>query len=286
MWSVDTVKSFCINLDRRKERWDRMMAQSEIKRIPNLKRFSAVDGSTITITTDPRVSTLCRFNIQKHTRRSHDMLDSIGGVGCALSHITLWQNLVKSHDNVFLVVEDDLVLQPGDWSRIRQLYEQNEWLHDSNNWGIWSIGNIRCRAGPNKPYPDENKKENKWLECKEFVGFNSYFISRSGAEKLLKECFPIQHHIDWFAGFYAQTHPDFKIVFNKSLNLDQDEAFAGKDLSDIRTKDVCHICDLPSDIEISHMIFKKETFSTGVFLLVATGILITGAFALRKIKVI
>jgi GR25 family glycosyltransferase involved in LPS biosynthesis len=286
MWSVDTVKSFCINLDRRKERWDRMMAQSEIKRIPNLKRFSAVDGSTIAITTDPRVSTLCRFNIQKHTRRSHDMLDSIGGVGCALSHITLWQNLVKSHDNVFLVVEDDLVLQPGDWSRIRQLYEQNEWLHDSNNWGIWSIGNIRCRAGPNKPYPDENKKENKWLECKEFVGFNSYFISRSGAEKLLKECFPIQHHIDWFAGFYAQTHPDFKIVFNKSLNLDQDEAFAGKDLSDIRTKDVCHICDLPSDIEISHMIFKKETFSTGVFLLVATGILITGAFALRKIKVI
>jgi GR25 family glycosyltransferase involved in LPS biosynthesis len=203
-----------------------------------------------------------------------------------LSHITLWQNLVKSHENVFLVVEDDLVLQSGDWSRVRRLYEQNTWLQDSTKWDIWSIGNLRCRAGPNNPYPNEGKKEDKWLECKEFVGFNSYFISKTGAQKLLKECFPIQHHIDWFTGFYAQTHPDFKIVFNKSLNLDQDEAFAGKELSDIRTKDVCHICDLPSDVELSHMIFKKETFGSGIIGIVAVGILIAGSFALRKMKLI
>ena len=286
MFAIDSVKSFCINLDKRQDRWERMAIQPEIKRIPNLKRFSAVEGAAINIDTDARISTLCRFNIKNHTRRSHDLLDSAGGVGCALSHITLWQNLVKSHENVFLVVEDDLVLQSGDWSRVRRLYEQNTWLQDSTKWDIWSIGNLRCRAGPNNPYPNEGKKEDKWLECKEFVGFNSYFISKTGAQKLLKECFPIQHHIDWFTGFYAQTHPDFKIVFNKSLNLDQDEAFAGKELSDIRTKDVCHICDLPSDVELSHMIFKKETFASGIIGLVAVGILIAGSFALRKMKVI
>ena len=286
MFAIDSVKSFCINLDKRQDRWERMAIQPEIKRIPNLKRFSAVEGAAINIDTDARISTLCRFNIKNHTRRSHDLLDSAGGVGCALSHITLWQNLVKSHENVFLVVEDDLVLQSGDWSRVRRLYEQNTWLQDSTKWDIWSIGNLRCRAGPNKPYPNEGKKEDKWLECKEFVGFNSYFISKTGAQKLLKECFPIQHHIDWFTGFYAQTHPDFKIVFNKSLNLDQDEAFAGKELSDIRTKDVCHICDLPSDVELSHMIFKKETFASGIIGLVAVGILIAGSFALRKMKVL
>jgi len=286
MWSLDSVKSFCINLDKRQDRWDRMVIQPEIKRIPNLKRFSAVDGSTLNIDTDPRISTLCRFNIKNHTRRSHDLLDSAGGVGCALSHITLWQNLAKSHENVFLVVEDDLVLQSGDWARVRRLYEQNEWLKDSSKWDIWSIGNLRCRAGPNKPFPNEGRKEDKWLECKEFVGFNSYFISKTGVQKLLKECFPIQHHIDWFTGFYAQTHPDFKIVFNKSLNLDQDEAFAGKELSDIRTKDVCHICDLPSDLELSHMIFKKETFGQGVMGLITVGIVIAGSFALRKMKII
>jgi hypothetical protein len=75
-------------------------------------------------------------------------------------------------------------------------------------------------------------------------------------------------------------------VFNKQINLDQDEAYAGKDLSDIRTKDVCHICDLPSDVEVSHMIFRKETFSIGVLMLVATGIVIAGSFALRKQKII
>jgi hypothetical protein len=118
------------------------------------------------------------------------------------------------------------------------------------------------------------------------VGFNSYFISRSGAQKLLSECFPIQHHIDWFTGFYAQTHPDFKIVYNKSLNLDQDEAFAGKELSDIRTKDACHICDLPSDVENSHIILKNDIYNDRVLLLVTAGILVSGFFALRKIKLI
>jgi len=286
MWAIDSVKTFCINLDKRTERWDRMIAQPEIKRIPNLKRFAAVDGSTLNIDTDNRVSTLCRYNIKNHTRRSHDMLDSIGGVGCALSHITLWQNLVKSHENVFFIVEDDLVLQSGDWSRIRRLFDENEWLHDSTKWDVWSVGNLRCRAGPNRPFPDEGKKENKWLQCKEFVGFNSYFISRTGAQKLLTECFPIQHHIDWFTGFYAQTHPDFKIVFNKQINLDQDEAYAGKDLSDIRTKDICYICDLPSDVEASHIIIKNETYNDRLFMIVSIAIAITGIFALRKIKMI
>ena len=73
-------------------------------------------------------------------------------------------------------------------------------------------------------------------------------------------------------------------MFNKQINLDQDEAYAGKELSDIRTKDVCHICDLPSDVEVSHMIFKKETFSSSIIALVSITVAIAGVFALRKQK--
>lgn len=280
MWSIDSVKSYCINLDRRKDRWDRMIQQPEVKRIPNLKRFSGIDGQTIDIKTDPRISTLCRLNIQNKTRRSHDMLDSPGGVGCALSHIKLWQQLVQSHDNVIFIVEDDLVMNAGEWTKVREIYKNNEFLHDSTGWGIWSVGNLRCGAGPGKPYPDPLKKEDKWLDCKEFVGFNSYFISRSGAEALLQQCFPIQHHIDWSVGFYAQTHPEFRIVWNKSLNLDQDMAMNQKELSDIRTKDTCDICDVPSDYEKTHMLVSfLAVQSITTLSLVTLGILVAGFFA-------
>jgi hypothetical protein len=68
--------------------------------------------------------------------------------------------------------------------------------------------------------------------------------------------------------------------------LDQDEAYAGKELSDIRTKDTCYICDLPSDVEASHLILKNETYNNGILMLVATGVLVTGLFALRRIKAI
>jgi GR25 family glycosyltransferase involved in LPS biosynthesis len=286
MWSIDTVKAYCINLDKRTDRWERMIEQPEIKRIPSLKRFSGIDGSTLNIATDTRISTLCRYNILNHTRRSHDLLDSAGGVGCALSHITLWQNLLKSHDNVCLVVEDDLVLNSGDWEKVRGLFKRTEWLQQADKWDIWSIGNLRCWAGPNKPFPKDRVKEDKWLFCKEFVGFNSYFISRRGAERLLKEAFPIQHHIDWYTGFYADTHPDFKIAYNKLINLDQDEAFGGKELSDIRTTDVCKICDIPSDVEQSHLVLKKNIAENLAYTIVGAGIMVATVLSLRKYRII
>ena len=279
-WNIDEVKTFCISLDRRPDRYNRMIIQPEIKKLPNFKKFSAVDGQTLDIKTDPRVTTLCRYNIMNHTRRSHDLLDSIGGVGCALSHITLWQNLLKSNDNVFLVVEDDLVLQKGDWDKVRQLYLQNKGLQDSNSWDIWSIGNLRCI-----PEDKNIKKENKFIFCKEFVGFNSYFISRRGAEKLVKEAFPIQQHIDWYASYYAQTHPDFKIVYNKSFNLDQDPELLEKEHSDIRTKDTCYICDVPNDYEKMYTLVSKSSISANtVITVMALAILYAGVIAAKKVR--
>ena len=279
-WNIDEVKTFCISLDRRPDRYNRMIIQPEIKKLPNFKKFSAVDGQTLDIKTDTRVSTLGRYNIMNKTRRSHDLLDSIGGVGCALSHITLWQNLLKSNDNVFLIVEDDLVLQQGDWEKVRQLYLQNKWLQDSNKWDIWSVGNLTC-----VPADNDTKKENKFIFCKEFVGFNSYFISRTGAEKLVKEAFPIQQHIDWFTSYYAQTHPDFKIVYNKSFNLEQDPAFLEKEHSDIRTKDICYICDIPTDYEKMYTLVSKNSISsTTVITVMALAILYGGIIAAKKVR--
>jgi hypothetical protein len=53
----------------------------------DVKRFIGVDGKTLDIKNDDRVTTLTKRNIAIKKRRSHEELDTIGGVGCAHYHI-------------------------------------------------------------------------------------------------------------------------------------------------------------------------------------------------------
>ena len=274
MWSPDQVRSFCINLDRRPERWEAVTSQAETKRIPNFTRVSAVDGKTLDAATDPRISTLCRYNIKEKTRRSHDLLDSIGGVGCALSHINLWNKLVAGDDPVYLIIEDDIVIPAGFWDTVQKLFAERPSLADSTSWDIWSIGALHCFPQIGVKPADRFVVENKWMQCTQFVGLQAYFISRTGAEKLLKDVFPIQHHIDWFITLYAQTKP-FKIIHNKLLNCKQRGS-----QSDIAEKARCVICDVPTKVETSHYVVPMEAANT--VLLVGACLAVVAWMAMRR----
>jgi len=244
--------------------------------MPNLQRFPGVDGKTLNVDTDTRISTLCRYNIKNGTRRSHDLLDSIGGVGCALSHIALWNKLVSSSENVFLIIEDDIVSTDAKWENVRVLFKDTPQLADSNTWDIWSIGTYECYERMGKRPADKEVIENKWLKCAQFVGLNAYFISRTGAEKLLQDVFPIQQHIDWYITYYAQTKP-FKIIHNKLVNFKQRGTG-----SDILIKDRCVICDIPTDVEKSHYILPIDKTNTVVLATLSIAIIIWVAYHHRK----
>ena len=78
-WSIESIPAFCITLERRQDRWRRFQDQSGIDGL-NLKRFMGVDGKTIDIQNDERVTLCTKRNILAKTRRSHEELDSVGGV--------------------------------------------------------------------------------------------------------------------------------------------------------------------------------------------------------------
>lgn len=258
MWSVDRVQTYCINLDRRPDRWAEVKSQPAIKRMPNLQRFPAVDGKTLSIETDTRISTLARYNIMNHTRRSHDMLDTIGGVGCALSHISLWTKLANSSENVFLILEDDILASDAQWDAVRMLFSREPQLADSTTWDIWSVGRIHCFEQMGVKPADRHVVEDKWLRCQQFVGLNAYFISKTGAQKLLEDVYPIQQHIDWYITYYAQTKP-FTILHNKLANFKQ-----RLEDSDIAMKDQCVICDIPSTVETSHYVVPMDKTNAAI----------------------
>ena len=135
-WTIESIPAVCITLERRADRWRRFQDQSGIDGL-EIKRFFAVDGKTLDIKNDTRVATLTKRNIVTKTRRSHEELDTAGGVGCALSHIAVWQWLVNSDHEMALVFEDDAVVPPDFIEKANECIQKSTTRIRNTCWVTW-----------------------------------------------------------------------------------------------------------------------------------------------------
>jgi len=79
---------FCINLDRRKDRWRMCQKEFQKHKIYDVKRISAVDGR----------------DIKEDTSYKHK-----AQMGCSLSHAKVLEEMIKQKWNTILILEDDLL---------------------------------------------------------------------------------------------------------------------------------------------------------------------------------
>ena len=93
------MPTYCINLDRRSDRWAHMLAQFERLGLV-VTRLSATDGQ------NPDV----RATLLRHP--AADRL-SPGAVACFESHRRAWQALLDSGAPHGMILEDDLMIAPG-----------------------------------------------------------------------------------------------------------------------------------------------------------------------------
>ncbi len=231
---LEDLPCVCISLTRREDRWRRFADQSEIKALPNIRRFAAVDGKKIDLKTDQRINAFTKNNILNHTRRSHYELDSIGGVGCALSHIGVWKEFLDSGASHMLVFEDDAIVYPGFVSKI------NEALNELGDEDFDLI--VLTRA-----YTPENKADailsSGFHKVKSFVLAHCYILTAKAAKIFYDEALPISGHID----LYMSTQANLKgLKMYASRQLAAPQYQQG---SDIVTKPRCYICDVPTDYE-------------------------------------
>ena len=190
-WKIESIPAFCITLERRKDRWKRFQDQPGIRNM-NIKRFIGVDGKTLDIKNDKRVGTLTKRTILRNSRRSHEELDSAGGVGCALSHIAVWQWMVDNQQEMCLVFEDDAVVYPDIYNTVKKVIETK----DPEEWDIMLLGYFcqQCSIY-NADY----------YETTDFWGLHGYIISKSGMKKL-KDLLPINDQIDLEMGRLAREN--------------------------------------------------------------------------------
>lgn len=95
------MKTYCINLDRRPDRWAHMTEQLRAAGLV-AERVPAVDASQGDIAAEA-----ARCGPGKNGRKI-----SAGAYACFQSHRAIWRRLVDSGDSFALVVEDDVYLAP------------------------------------------------------------------------------------------------------------------------------------------------------------------------------
>ena len=200
MEGCENVPAFVICLESKaKARCDVNM-ESIRKVFPLAERTAAVDANDIGAATDPRISCFAKYNIQRGLDTDLMHINSAGAVGCALSHIGLW-NRCASLGQPIVVVEDDMFICDTKAAQIR-----NAMAHLPTDVDFASImyspvlsNTGLCGA--------------QWCPIKHgFAGMLMYYVTPRGARILLQEALPVVTHVDAYIGFVSATHPSFRAV--------------------------------------------------------------------------
>ena len=202
------MQSYCISLESKKSIWPDLIKTIKNNGIDNVTMYPAVIGKNLTdpnsdefkIFGDPKnyVTVFAYFNLVKNKlRRYHAQLSSWGAVGCYLSHISLWKNLLDSDPSIekFLIFEDDISFQPN----FKDVFQNSILPNIPENSDIIFLD--VCRNFERIEY---NKIFDKIGNL--FFGLHAYIITRKGASTLLQKSFPIEIQLDSYISKYAELN--------------------------------------------------------------------------------
>lgn len=178
--NFDKTSIYIINLDKRVDRYNITSKKLLDYGYNNYKRFSAIDSNLNWDKVKNYVDINSMESIDNNYRKYHHEL-SKGAVGCYLSHYNLWNKLLLSNDDNFIIFEDD-TLPTFQYSEIKTI------LYDApKNWDIILFGGLYHR--------NNIIKNTSLCRVKRFYCTHAYIISKSGAKKL--QCMlPIKQQVD------------------------------------------------------------------------------------------
>ena len=160
-----------VNLKRREDRKKSMIDQFNKENILNYEFIEALDGNELKESEELRLLFECNnFNYRK------------GIMGCALSHIQLWNNLINdNNNNYYIILEDDLELS----TNFKEKLNQHCKLFEENNLEHLSLGTYEC----NYSEQDKIKTNEITIFQKNVYKFWNitfgYIISKEAAKKMV-----------------------------------------------------------------------------------------------------
>jgi len=192
---------YLINLDRRPDRLERFMNSFDNSDMKDMKvlRMNAVDGSEIDITRIPLSETAKGELKQIETtgfRTKHYQVTR-GAIGCYLSHVKVWKDIVeKGHKNA-LIFEDDANIPDN---LHEKMMKSMKGIPD--DWDVILFG-FDCK---------DCKNMKNYRKVDRFFLTHCYAISYSGIVKILKtnSLFPITQQID---SYMSELSPELLNIY-------------------------------------------------------------------------
>jgi GR25 family glycosyltransferase involved in LPS biosynthesis len=264
-----TMPIYVINLDRRRDRWDAFLKQPYLQHFSGLERYSAFDGKNIDVDTETRISIKTRENIRKNFRRSHYEINTVGACGASFSHIGCWKKFLKTDAPYCMILEDDCAVNAFDFERIINLYSKII----PSDFDIWLLGHHRIST-ESKSY----MKNSPWMIVERFTGAHCYILSRNAAEELLKECYPIENHIEFYICNASYIY-ELNIYRHRELRVPQMVEFTGFNDSDTVSIATCPLCRLPDNPIDSHVILPASGLVQAIIGISALAVVSLGYFS-------
>lgn len=166
------VETYVVNLDRRPDRMKDFDKVSPVKYI----KFSAIDGKWL----KPSIQLQQIFERNDYNMRS-------GMVGCAMSHIKLLIQLVKSEQKMYCILEDDITFTDNFVQKVQQVLKDA----DKYDWDLIYLGHHLYPQYREEGCYNRQKKPQitRWSKNRSLTrsmgGTFGYIITKVGAEKIL-----------------------------------------------------------------------------------------------------
>jgi GR25 family glycosyltransferase involved in LPS biosynthesis len=175
-FETEISKTFVINLENRKDRWQKFLKNKENLKEINFERFNAINGNSLI----PTEQLQRIFDNNDYNMRA-------GMVGCAMSHIYLYIQLVKSKQKYYLILEDDIELCKNFKTKLDYILKNID-----KNWDICYLTHhikkqfITERTFSSEEFPKVTRKKAQESLKFSYGGTAGYLISKKGARLLLE----------------------------------------------------------------------------------------------------
>lgn len=174
------MKTYLVNLDRNPERLE--FVREQLGRIDqSFERVSAVDGRLMS-----RMDIL-RNCSQLHAFAIHSRFLMRGEIGCALSHLEVYQRMVRANERMALVLEDDVKLADGFLAVMRRAEE----FMDVNSPQVLLFSSYHDDVCDQRPRIERSPKR--------FWCTDAYLITLPAAQAIIRENSPVNTVADnWY----------------------------------------------------------------------------------------
>lgn len=182
------TKAYVINLDHRKDRLELFKNTYNFHNI-DYEVISAIDGNKLDINRlhkEQIVGDYVMNTINKKIRDYHYEINTMGAIGCYLSHIEVWKKIKEDKNCKYgIIFEDDVLINNNITDKVIYEYINNL----PNDWDILLLNKSNIKKS--------NEIKNNLVKVSIFLRTHSYIINKNSINKILNEMMPLNQHIDF-----------------------------------------------------------------------------------------